>query len=105
MDLTILQEQHARWLGRNFPDQEPWQALLGVTEELGEISHAYLKHVQGIRGVDHVKLMGDITDGVGDLVIFLSGFCTNMGIDFGAVVQSTWDQVSERDWVKRPTTG
>lgn len=74
-----------------------------MQEELGEISHAFLKDHQEIRGnEDHYDAM---IDGVGDLVVYLAGFCNSVGIDLDAAVRETWAIVKERDWVKYPETG
>ena len=45
-----LQKEQIEWSARNFPDNEPWMPLLGIQEEVGELSHSFLKSAQGIRG-------------------------------------------------------
>ena len=102
--LATVQAEAWQWTKRNFPGQAPWHPLLGVTEELGELNHAYLKAVQGIRGTpeEHRAAM---EDAVGDLVIFLANWCSHMGIDLSAAVARTWEQVRKRDWQAHPETG
>ena len=102
--LATVQAEAWQWTKRNFPRQAPWHPLLGVTEELGELNHAYLKAVQGIRGTpeEHRAAM---EDAVGDLVIFLANWCSHMGIDMSAAVARTWEQVRKRDWQAHPETG
>lgn len=67
-----VQAEHAEWQLRNFGHQEPWQMLLGIVEEVGEIRDA--------------KTEEDQADAVGDTVIFLISFCSAHGFDMGDVV-------------------
>jgi hypothetical protein len=46
-----------------------------------------------------------MADAVADCVIFLAGVATHLGLDYGELVQQTWDRVKLRDWVADPTTG
>ena len=54
-----LELEVAEWSRRNFGPGTPmgYRALLGVVEEVGELSHAHLKQLQGIRGTpaEHEK--------------------------------------------------
>jgi len=104
MDFRQLQLEHKEWADRNFPNSKPYQALLGAIEELGELAHAYLKNEQGIRGTE-VEHQLEMIDGVGDIIIFLTHFCTLMGMDLDAVIDFTWAQVRERDWTEDPLEG
>lgn len=67
------------WSSANFGNQPPENPLLGVLEEIGEISHSYLKSLQGIRGTqeEHLDAM---RDGIGDAVVFLADFCARAGL-------------------------
>jgi NTP pyrophosphatase (non-canonical NTP hydrolase) len=103
-DLLVLQREHAAWLQRNFPDMKPHQALLGLVEELGELTHAQLKLEQGIRGGKNIHV-SEIQDAVGDFVIFLCGYCTLTGLSLAECVTITWEKVQRRDWVNHPTDG
>ena len=103
-----LQEQHKAWRDKNFPGDHNGSTLpiLGVMEELGELSHAVLKHEQGIRGFDNeAKFKEAASDAVADIIVFLTDFCTNHDIDLQSTVESVWKQVKERNWVDRPETG
>jgi NTP pyrophosphatase (non-canonical NTP hydrolase) len=103
MDLRDLQSQHATWVKRNFPNATPAHGLLGLIEELGELAHAQLKTESNIRGnEDHEAA---IRDSVGDLVIYLSSYCTTVGISLNACVAQAWAEVRARDWVLYPETG
>lgn len=103
MDLRQLQEEIRIWTQHNFPDSPPWQPLLGIGEELGELNHAFLKRAQGVRtGESHFDKM---VDAVGDLVIFLGHFCSLNGISLSAAIENTWNEVKQRDWKKYPKNG
>ena len=96
----IQAEQYA-WAIHNFGLVPPWQPLLGVLEELGELAHAYLKKAQGIRGTS-AEHDARQRDAVGDLAIFLFHFCALSGWDFTEIVAETWAVVRKRDWKKNP---
>lgn len=104
MDLELLQDAHAEWLRHNFPQQEPHHGLLGVVEEVGELSHAHLKAEQGIRAPEG-GTRAALVDAVGDIVIYLASYCTTVGLDLNACVAKAWDEVSKRDWVEFPKDG
>jgi hypothetical protein len=77
-DLDKLALETKTWRDRNFPGYLPGDQLLGVIEELGELSHAYLKGKQGIRGsLDEHDAAG--RDAVGDCMIYLMGYMENHG--------------------------
>ena len=100
--LRTMQREQVAWVKHNFGEREAWQPLLGVAEEVGELSHAYLKRHQGIRmqeGHDEA-----IVDAVADIVIFLSDFCSSEGIDLADAVELTWEKVRQRDWKADPGT-
>lgn len=96
--VTALQEMMARWQYDNFPGTEPWELILGIQEEVGELSHAYLKRHQGIRkNEDHDEA---IQDAVGDIFIYLANFCTISHLDLEACIVKAWTEVRQRDWRK-----
>jgi NTP pyrophosphatase (non-canonical NTP hydrolase) len=99
-----LQSEVAHWSARNFPNGRDWHCLLGIQEELGELSHAYLKREQGIRGTreEHTEA---IKDAIGDLVVYLADFCARSGIDLEESVSETWKTVQLRDWLKNKGDG
>ncbi len=94
-----LQIEHISWSQSNFPDMKAYQCLLGIFEEVGELSHAHLKREQGIRGTEQEHLER-AKDAIGDIVIFLAGYCSKMGFDFQKVVAVTWTDVRMRDYIK-----
>jgi len=104
MDLSELQQRRDTWVSYNFPGQDMPHSLLGAVEELGELSHHYLKMKQGIRGTD-VMHRDEMADAVADCVIYLAGVASYLGLDYGQLVTETWKRVEMRDWVKYPKTG
>lgn len=92
------------WRAKNFPEaRDGIRQALGVCEEAGEIAHHVLKLDQGIRGNEgHVA---EIADGIGDVVIYLTGLADYYGLDVQNCVMDAWAQVKNRDWIKNPETG
>ena len=101
LDLAQLQREHRPWSERNFGACPSWYALLGIFEEAGELAHAHLKGVQGIRGTPEEHRAAKI-DAVGDLVTFLAAYCNAEGLDLQAAVETTWDKVKARDYKNNP---
>jgi NTP pyrophosphatase (non-canonical NTP hydrolase) len=98
--LKKLQCEHFEWAKHNFGEQRPWQPLLGIMEELGELAHAHLKQSQDIRNnEDHQRAA---KDAIGDIIIFLANYCNIMKYDLDSIVRDTWEQVKQRDWKKNP---
>lgn len=104
MDLRRLQNEHTFWLSHNFPDQQPHDALLGLSEEVGELSHAHLKQQQRIRGTSQKHRVAQ-ADAIGDIVIYLASYCNTNGFDLADCVETAWLEVKERDWQKNPQDG
>lgn len=101
IDLRDFQENHKIWLSHNFPDQHPYQPLLGLIEEVGELAHAHLKMEQGIRD----STIADVKDAVGDILIYLASYCNANGIYLTDAANEAWKQVKNRDWIKYPKDG
>jgi len=100
--LRRIQAEHLTWAQRNFPDQEPWHSFVGMSEELGEAGHAFLKATQGIRG--HENHEEELVDALADMMIYMINFANLMGIDLHDALESTWDKVRQRDWQEKPDT-
>jgi len=101
MKISELQEKVRTWTARNFPNSEPWEPLVGVMEELGELSHAHLKQHQGIR----YSTMLDKEDAVGDIIIYLADYCNRNKLDLDLCVYTAWKTASQRDWIKYQKDG
>ncbi len=101
MNLYQLQQEVEVWSRRNFPNNKPHHPLLGLTEEVGELSHAHLKMDQGIRGTkeEHIEAK---KDAVGDIAIYLANYCVLNDIDMADVISNTWNKVKQRNWQANP---
>lgn len=83
LDLVELQKEIYVWKERNFGGtfMDGHQMLMGVAEEIGELSHSFLKYEQKIRvNEDHIENM---KDAIGDIFIFLCNYLTEKGIVVG----------------------
>jgi NTP pyrophosphatase (non-canonical NTP hydrolase) len=104
--LTWLQINAQKWREHSFPPEHRSVELqaLGVCEEAGELAHAILKMKQGIRGSE-VEHMTEARDAVGDIIIYLAGVCSSLGISLHSCVYAAWIGVAQRDWSKNKTDG
>ena len=100
---TELQAMTAAWRDHNFPQQNAWHQLAGCMEELGELAHAFLKQEQRIR--TNENLGAKEVDAIGDLIIYLCGYCSYRGISLAECITTAWEEVKDRDWIKYPETG
>lgn len=107
MTLKEIQTEQVEWLKHNFPEfncQKAYWALLGVVEEVGELSHSQLKSEQGIRGTQE-ELAEKGKDAVGDIIIFLLAYCSAKGWDCEEIVNEVWRRVGKRDWITDTLNG
>lgn len=104
MHLQPIQASTHEWRKDNFPKADATQQLLGITEEVGELAHAHLKQTQGIRGDDNLHIE-EAKDAVGDLVIYLMGYCSYRGWDLETIIRDTVEHVLQRDWIENPSDG
>jgi len=104
IDLLKIGIEINEWSIRNFGKQISVLPLLGVMEELGELTHCHLNTEQGIRGTsgEH-EINGQ--DAVGDLMVYLLNYCHIKGWNIEEILEKTWGEVKRRDWVKYPKTG
>lgn len=91
------------WASYNFPNKKPYQPLLGVSEEVGELCHAHLKQEQGIRNISDFQ--NDKVDAVGDIIIYLADYCNQNKINMQLAVVETARKVFKRDWKKYKKDG
>jgi len=106
LSLTEIQRDSDVWRRKNFPpsDRTAQLQLIGVVEEVGELSHHMLKAKQGIRG-DTAHHEEHMQDAVGDILIYLCGLCSAMDWSIEVCVNMAWAQVLERDWRKHRYDG
>lgn len=60
--------------------RQPWHPThapdYGVVEEIGELYHCFLKHMQGLKGMDNLELFHKkVKDALGDIMVYLSHWC------------------------------
>lgn len=104
LNLRVIQSENEEWATKNFGPRVPILSLLGIVEEVGELSHSHLKRDQGIRGTKEEHDAAG-KDSVGDIVIYLMDYCNGMGWDLESIIRETWDEVKKRDWKKNKTDG
>lgn len=104
IDLANIQQKNLAWTRHNFPNAKPHQPLLGMVEEVGELSHAHLKMEQGIRG-DREEHIAASRDAIGDILIFMLHYCNLRGWSLEDILIETAAHVHKRDWIKYPKTG
>lgn len=102
--LDDKQEEMHGWRVANFPYANAGQQLLGVVEEVGELSHHHLKELQNIRGSDEYH-QAQAQDAVGDILIYLMGYCSYRGWSMGECMHNAWAEVQKRDWIANRNTG
>ena len=103
--IKAMQFRHREWRQQNFPDTEPWEALAGLMEEVGELAHAHLKGKWGIRGMKGKAIVTKKRDAVGDIFIFLMSYCNDNDLDLESCITDAWAEVQARDWQANPQTG
>jgi NTP pyrophosphatase (non-canonical NTP hydrolase) len=105
MRFLEFQDEVGAWARKNFDKSELGiNALLGVFEEVGELSHAHLKQIQGIRGTpeEHTE---KAKDAVGDILVYLADYCSQRGWNMSEIAQDTLKLVTKRDWKANSLNG
>lgn len=105
--LARAQDQLHEWRERNFPRADSTQQLLGVVEELGELSHIHLKAIQRIRQgrMSPAEIQRLKEDAIGDIIIYLMGYCSYEGLSLSHCLDEAGAEVLERDWLTNPQYG
>lgn len=103
ISLDTLQDQHQVWSKYNWGGQRSWAPLMGMVEELGELAHSHLKRHQGIRYHEDLDRKGQ--DAVGDILIYAAHYCNTQEWSMQQLLDETWMEVRERDWIQNPDTG
>jgi len=99
VNLAALQVRLVRWQTKNFGGATLAEVGLGASEEVGELCHAILKSMQGIRGYsDKDKLRADAGDAIADATVYLIQCATILRLDFAALLFGTASNVMARDW-------
>jgi NTP pyrophosphatase (non-canonical NTP hydrolase) len=125
MELDKLQEEVAQWAAQNFPTRNTNKRLIGMTEEIGEfafqkleellpfihmvrqlgrVAHHHNKQLDGIRG-SYEFHDEKIQDALGDIFLFMTDYCELKEWKIADVIQKTWNEVKQRDWIENPLSG
>lgn len=99
-----LQAEVGEWADKNFPHNRNHSTLLGLVEEVGELSRAHLKFEQGVRYTKD-EACDLMFDAIGDTLIYLAAYCHDNGFSLQECVTEVWAEVKKRDWVKYPKNG
>lgn len=103
IDIKQLQAEHKEWEEKNFGKQPPTTGFMGMVEEIGELAHAMLKSQQKIRMNENHS--AKIIDAVGDIFVYMMGFCNASDLDLETVIMNVWSKVKLRNWKINPETG
>lgn len=110
---SLRQQELKDWQERNFPpslyddlnrDQlveriRILELSIGMSEEVGELSHIILKASQKIREGISGKIDKDlVADGFADTVIYGTQLLSKLGIDAEEAIRNTTNSVLKRDW-------
>ena len=85
--LQEIQSELKVWTEYNFDKQTPEIPILGMIEELGELSHAILKEKQGIRQSD---FLADKKDAIADLTIYALNYLNAIDSNYERKIPKTF---------------
>lgn len=89
IDYARLEQMRAEqevWSNRNFPNNQPYHPLLGLVEEVGELSQAAWQFAMKKRGLRVVpedtftKEVAAVKDAIADVMVYLVDYCTRAKI-------------------------
>ena len=75
------------------------QPLIGIMEELGELSHAHLKGEQGIKHSPE-EIIRLKVDAIGDILVFLCGYCDSQNLLLSDCAEVAWKEIKDREYKK-----
>lgn len=76
LPIDVIQSEQDVWVEHNFPGMPIAFAHMGMIEEFGELMHAVLKDLQGIRGSQRKNMI----DAIGDFWIYGCQYCSRIGM-------------------------
>lgn len=80
-----LQQAQGKWQKDNFPPAQPYQLLLGIIEEVGEMEDAATHE--------------DRLDAIGDIMIYMCSYCTSRNWEIQTIYNLATSKDSENwDW-------
>ena len=107
--IDLRQTELAAWQEKNFEVGQDLtlKCVVGMAEELGEVSHHVLKGLQGIRGIRGGEWKGinreEVADGVADVLIYGIQLLSSLDLDAEVVIKEVIEKVLRRDWVANPS--
>lgn len=101
LNLLTFQHEVGDWSRKNFGGQPSTNPLLGVAEEVGELCHAHLKNLQGIR-MSPAEARLKKMDAIGDILVYLADYCEREAMSMEEAAYTAWDGVRRRNWVENP---
>lgn len=116
-DVWLSQYRLAAWQGKKFGATPREQLVLGVLEEIGELSEtvlalsaaggrlarATLKHAQKVRGFGDVDLLRRAAgDALGDVMVFCAQVATTLRLDLLSCYASTARRVMKEENDRTP---
>jgi len=87
--LSEIQAELKVWTIYNFGKQESIIPIMGMIEELGELTHAHLKELQGIRKSD---FLADKKDAIADITIYLLNYFNCIDKDISLIENTILDK-------------
>lgn len=90
------------WKQYNFGGTEVADMMLGMSEEVGEMAHWYLKGKQGIRGITTSQAKEKMADAFADTVIFGIQAMSGIGLNAEDILEKVLVEVLARDWKNNP---
>ena len=124
--LSDIQKELGEWATTNFGKRRTEELrLIGMSEEIGELvtqvlemvvpvlhlvrengvlSHSHLKEKCGIRGTPE-QHQAKARDAIGDIFLFMADYCNLRGWSVEEIIQTTWDEVKQRNWIDDPQGG
>jgi NTP pyrophosphatase (non-canonical NTP hydrolase) len=100
--IDLKQKEFQVWQEHNFGKGELSDMIHGMAEEVGEMSHAYLKSKNKIRGMTPELAKEKMADAFADTVVFGLQAMTALGLNAEEVLNKTFKEVLARDWKNNP---
>jgi len=92
--LSEIQKELKVWTFYNFGEQETIIPIMGMIEELGELTHAHLKELQNIRKSD---FLADKKDAIADITIYLLNYFNCIHRDINIIKNVIYCEHEEAD--------
>lgn len=96
MNISGYQDEVNTWVLHNFGRGTPMSAVVGLSEEAGELCRAILKQHQNIRGT-RAEWQEEIRKELGDVFIKLCDVANEAGIDLEYAILERWQTIRQRD--------